>query len=150
MWVQLLFPEACQKKACLAIYVPSSSTPCCAVASLLRWRRSGTRAHPKVAPIVHRRCSLTATATAAQVEPSDLTPLTFASHSYPTFHLLMPTYGELAGCALEGCPGCLAGGLQLGVHNAAATALAAAAHGGSMLAAPRIGSSQRLSSARNN
>lgn len=27
-----------------------------------------------------------------QVQPSALQPLTFASHAYPSFHLLMPTY----------------------------------------------------------
>lgn len=27
-----------------------------------------------------------------QVQPSDLVPLTFASHSYDTFHLLMPLF----------------------------------------------------------
>jgi hypothetical protein len=30
-----------------------------------------------------------------QVEPHDLQPLTFASHTYDSFHLLMPLYGEL-------------------------------------------------------
>jgi hypothetical protein len=30
-----------------------------------------------------------------QVEPQDLQPLTFASHTYDSFHLLMPLYGEL-------------------------------------------------------
>jgi 8-oxo-dGTP diphosphatase len=30
-----------------------------------------------------------------EVETTDLRPLTFASHEYPTFHLLMPIYGEL-------------------------------------------------------
>jgi hypothetical protein len=30
-----------------------------------------------------------------QVEPEDLDPLTFASHTYETFHLLMPLYGKL-------------------------------------------------------
>lgn len=29
-----------------------------------------------------------------QILASDLQPLTFASHTYPTFHLLMPLYGE--------------------------------------------------------
>lgn len=32
-------------------------------------------------------------AAAVQVQPSDLQPLTFASHTYDTFHLLMPLYG---------------------------------------------------------
>lgn len=27
-----------------------------------------------------------------EIKPSDLTPLTFASHTYPDFHLLMPLY----------------------------------------------------------
>jgi hypothetical protein len=30
-----------------------------------------------------------------QVEAQDLQPLTFASHTYDSFHLLMPLYGEL-------------------------------------------------------
>lgn len=29
-----------------------------------------------------------------RVEPQDLLPLTFASHTYDSFHLLMPVYGE--------------------------------------------------------
>lgn len=33
-----------------------------------------------------------------QVQPRDLQPLTFASHTYETFHLLMPLYG--ARCVL--------------------------------------------------
>ncbi len=28
-----------------------------------------------------------------EISPSDLTPLSFASHAYKTFHLLMPLYG---------------------------------------------------------
>ena len=30
-----------------------------------------------------------------QVRESDLIPLTFASHAYPAFHLLMPVYGKI-------------------------------------------------------
>ena len=29
------------------------------------------------------------------VEPAALTPISFASHTYDSFHLLMPLYGEL-------------------------------------------------------
>ena len=29
-----------------------------------------------------------------EIDTADLRPLTFASHAYPTFHLLMPIYGE--------------------------------------------------------
>ena len=43
-----------------------------------------------------------------QVEEADLKPLTFASHRYTSFHLLMPLYGEARACCFlyQGTPIC--------------------------------------------
>lgn len=40
----------------------------------------------------HKTHKARTTRTQPQVDPSALVPLTFASHSYDTFHLLMPLY----------------------------------------------------------
>lgn len=52
----------------------------------------GNRYSCEHAPVM--QCLNRLSATAMQVQPTDLQPLTFASHTYETFHLLMPLYGE--------------------------------------------------------
>jgi hypothetical protein len=38
-----------------------------------------------------------------QVAPADLQPITFASHTYDTFHLLMPLFGEPRSSSKQTC-----------------------------------------------